>query len=469
MERPAYLSSGDPARLFPALSEGNKEQRATSIFLSVLSAVPPFADVLLSQIGKNISSRTVVNTFTEIVFDQEAGSGRKDRPDGLIEIESRGKKWTALVEAKIGNNHLDIDQVERYLKLARENGIDAVITISNDFVTLPTHPPLKVSKSLLKKVSLFHFSWTSILTEAVLLHEKRTLRDGEQAFLIREFVRFFSHPSAGLSGYTTMPESWVTAIDRIQAGGKIPKSDVAHSVVSAWHQEVRDLVLQMSRQIGVGVELKLPRNHLNDPEKRLKDGIDALCETGALEEALSIPNAASDILLTADLRARCIRISMKLNAPKDKKTSKARLNWLLKQLKDTEEDTVQVGLNWVARAGTSYYSHAELEKRPEIAYENNTAREIRSFEITVTSKSARRFNGRKTFIEEIESMVPRFYEYLGQHLRAWSPSPPKPIHSVKKAEEQNTKEVGVAGNAHAELLEIPEFLNRVALVQSKEL
>jgi hypothetical protein len=461
MERPVYLKSGDPARLFPALSESNKEQRATSILLSVLSAVPPFANILLSQIGQKIGSRTVVNTYTEIVFKSDPGNEIKYRPDGLVEVVSRNNRWTALIESKIGTNRLDVNQVESYLKLARENGIDAVITISNDFATLPTHPPLKVSKANLKKVSLFHFSWTSVLTEAVLMHENEEIGGDEQAFLIREFVRFFSHPSAGINGYTSMPEEWNTAIERIQAGGKIPKSNVATAVVSAWHQEVRDLVLQMSRRIGVGVELRLPRSHVSDPEKRLKYSIDELCETGALNDSLIIPNTASDITLVADLRARCIRISMKMEAPKDKQSSKARLNWLLRQLKDIEEQGIQIGLSWVARSGSSYFSLSELRERPEVAYEGKPDHEIRSFEITTMSKSARRFNGRKTFIEDIETMVPRFYEFLGQHLRAWNPSPPKPVHSVAKDKAvEKSIPVGIAGNAHGEMLEIPQFLNR---------
>ncbi len=461
MDRPSYLKSGEPARLFPALSESNKEQRATSILLSVLSAVPPFANVLLSQIGQKVGSRSVVNTYTEVVFNSESGNGKKDRPDGLLEIVSKNKKWSAFIESKIGTNRLDADQVERYLKLARDNGVDAVITISNDFATLPTHPPLKVSKANLRKVSLFHFSWTSILTEAVLMHEKEAIAGGEQAFLVREFVRFFSHPSAGINGYTTMPTEWNTAIERIQAGGKIPKSDIATIVASAWHQEVRDLVLQMSRRIGVNVELKLLRGHINDPESRLKNTVDELCETCALTDIVTVPNAASDITLAADLRARCIRISMKLGAPKDRQSSKARLNWLLRQLKDIEEEGIQIGLSWVAKSGTSYFSLNELHERPEAAYENEPDREIRSFEITTMSKSARRFNGRKTVIEDIETMVPQFYEFLGQHLRAWNPSPPKPIHSVRENEpEEKSEPTGLAGNDHGELLEIPQFLDR---------
>ena len=192
MKLPNYLKSGDVARLFPVISETGKEQRAASIFLSVLSAVPPFANAFLSQISQRIGPRSAINTFTEVVFNDEKNIGGIDRPDGLIEITSGKRQWKALLETKIGNNKLEKDQLERYLRLARDNSIDAVITISNEFAAIPTHHPISIQKNLMRKVDFFHFSWSSILTEAVLLHDTSALTDIEQAFLVRELIRFFS-------------------------------------------------------------------------------------------------------------------------------------------------------------------------------------------------------------------------------------------------------------------------------------
>src|SRR3546814_4652669 len=62
----------------------------------------------------------------------------KDRPDGLLVLEGgSGRVWRCLVEAKIGRNELEVEQVERYLAIARAVRLDAVLTISNQFVALP--------------------------------------------------------------------------------------------------------------------------------------------------------------------------------------------------------------------------------------------------------------------------------------------------------------------------------------------
>ena len=63
MKLPEYLKSGEVARLFPVISDSSKEQRAASILMSVLSAVPPFSNAILSQLGQKVGTRSVVNSF----------------------------------------------------------------------------------------------------------------------------------------------------------------------------------------------------------------------------------------------------------------------------------------------------------------------------------------------------------------------------------------------------------------------
>ncbi len=479
MELPVFLKSGEVARLFPVISETGKEQRAASILLAVLSAVPSYADAVLGRVGQRISSRTTINTFTEVVFKNDDKASRQDRPDGLIEIERSNRKWNALIETKVGNNRLSDEQIERYLRLAKENSIDAVITISNEFAALPHHHPIAVQRALTKKVDLLHFSWASLLTEAILLHERSAISDSEQAFLLREFVRFFSHASAGVARYTSMPKEWSTAVDRIHAGGTIPKHELAQDVIGGWHQELRDLVLYMSRVIGRPVTIKLSRNEASDAERHLNEDIEKLCRHSLMEARLQIPNAASDLHIVADLRSRTLRISMRLDAPRDKKSGKARLNWLLRQLsKVADRNHVSVGLVWSSRAATSIYPLDELIDNPEVADGSRPGSEIRAFDIVLASASARWFSGRRTFIEDLELLAPGFYESIGQHLRSWQPKPPKPKHSVMEQEVEpsnsgpdpdtpkpvhEVRPLAHAGNAHSDLLEIPDYLRRGVL------
>jgi hypothetical protein len=94
----------------------------------MFSAVPDFANAVLSPFWQTIGQRTIINTFTEIVLEGDKESSR-DRPDGLIIIKRGNNTWTALVEAKVRKSKIEKEQIERYLRLANLHSINALITI----------------------------------------------------------------------------------------------------------------------------------------------------------------------------------------------------------------------------------------------------------------------------------------------------------------------------------------------------
>ena len=60
------------------------------------------------------------------------------------------------------------------------------------------------------------------------------------------------------------------------------------------------------------------------------------------------------------------------------------------------------------------------------AYDSDITNVVPSkFEVFYMVDLAGRFAGNKVFIDELEAAVPRFYEQVGQRLRAWVAPPPK--------------------------------------------
>ena len=377
----------------------------------------------------------------------------------MIEVVTGKQKWSALVEAKIGLSSLETDQIERYLSLAKKNSVDAVITVSNEFAARPHHHPIAVSKRLTGKVSLYHFSWTSLLTSAILLQEQAAISDPEQAFLLREFIRFFSHHSVGISHFTLMPQEWTTAIERFKAGGKISRGEIGNSVVNGWHQELKDLTLFMSCIIGCEIKVNLSRAHEADLNARLKDDVDKLRKNGQLTTTLIIPDAAADLEITADLKSRTIRASMTVGAPLDKKKSTTRLKWLLRLLKAVEPENISVEIIWKSKARNDHFALAELIQHPERIGQVTHSSEVGKFKITLTTTNPNKFKGRKNFVEELKTLALQYYETIGQFLQNWTPSPPTPTHSVTVAA-QTKSDIHEAGNSSSDLLEIPDFLLR---------
>jgi hypothetical protein len=206
INRPDFIMSGDEARLFPILAETSREKRVASIFLAVMTQIPALAEEVLATVGIRVGKYTKIRAFTEVVVKIKSDGGC--RPDGLIVVNTGRSEWTALVEAKIGKRPLTEDQVQKYIELAKVNGIDAVITISNQFTAKPEHSPVSIQKTQLRKVSLYHWSWPWLVTVCKILTYQETVEDAEQTYLLSQLNHFLAHPATGIEHFTQMAPSW---------------------------------------------------------------------------------------------------------------------------------------------------------------------------------------------------------------------------------------------------------------------
>ena len=83
---PAFLVSGEKARLIPVVADTSKENRAASVLLATISSVDDFAKALLSGIGQRVGTRARIECFTEVVFEKSPDDA-KIRPDGLLIVD----------------------------------------------------------------------------------------------------------------------------------------------------------------------------------------------------------------------------------------------------------------------------------------------------------------------------------------------------------------------------------------------
>jgi len=436
-QRPEYLKQGERARLFPTISETNRENRPTSVFLALLPYIPAFSADLLLPIGIRIGQRSRIECWTEVV---PCSSSHLDkRPDGLIVVKAGQRIWKALVEAKIRNNQINEEQVKNYLEAAKECGIDAVITISNQFVARPEFAPVNVPKTLLRRVKLYHWSWTYIRTHCEILHRDMT-DNPEQAFLLDEFLRLLEHKDSGVQRFSQMNPGWKQLVQTVTNQGSLSKNDPdTIDCIGSWHQEERDLSLQLSRHVGAKVQTVMARKSIGDSEIRLKDDISKLVNDNVLYAAFRIPNCASDLEITAHLMARTVTFGMKLNAPLDRKSTKARVNWLLRML-PVDDSSLILRAYWPSRSDPTDASIADLRIDGSVIQTGNPKVVPSRFEVLLIDNLGGDFLGRQKFIERIEKNITLFYDLVGQRLRAWQPPPPKPIHPPDSIESSTVEE-----------------------------
>lgn len=418
------LVQGEQARLIPVGSEKAQERRATSVFLSTLSVVERFAISVLGTVGQKLGARSSLECYTEVVLTQD--KDKNDRPDGLIVLRTGKRVWSALIEAKTGTAQLDVDQIQRYLSIAKQHKIDAVITISNQFAALPTHHPVKVPKTATRSVGLFHWSWMSLRTHAIFELDIEQKLDPEQRYILNEFKRYFMHPSSGVKSFDSMNTEWKEVCSTVKNGGRLLKTaEEVRNTIGAWHQEQRDISLLLTRELKVPVSLKLKKTHKAEPESRLKDDSQALVDNHRLTSVFEIPDAASDLTVIADLRRRTVSASMEIIAPTDKKSTKARVNWLIRQLQKTGDSSIQIVAKWPGRTQDTSASLDVLRDEPGALQCENTSLSPTRFQVMLVRDLAGKFSGSKTFLDCLNSAVKDYYREAGEHLRLWVPPAPK--------------------------------------------
>ncbi len=427
IQKPDYLASGERARLIPVLADTSKEGRITSSTLAAFMSVDEFAKGLLDSVGVRLGKTSKVECFTEIVLQGKDRSASKIRPDGLIVVTTGKKQWSALVEAKIGKAELQSEQVETYLDLAKEHKIDCVITISNQFAASPTHHPLTVSKTKTRSVSLFHWSWTYLIAEAVMWVKYHGVTDPDQAYILEELVRYLQHDSSGVTSFDRMNSTWKDVCSSVQNRITLKKSaqEVLDSVGS-WHQFIRNVSLHLSLAIGETTTIYLKKAHRDDANKRLDDDAAQLAHEQTLTAEFDIPDAASRIKLTADVETRSVTACMRVKAPEERATTKGRINWFVGQLKKTTHPDVAIRAIWPSRAPDTMATLSTIrEQGIEALLCDNSSLKPTAFEVTLTRDLGAKFKGAKTFIQESEPLLLEFYEQAGQHIKEWVAPPPK--------------------------------------------
>lgn len=408
------------ARLIPTSGiNGAEEQerRATSALLAVLTSVREFGRAITQPVGAPAGQ---IETFIEVPFTVE---DRKVFPDGLIRVRRGQRSWTALVEVKTGTNALYAQQLEDYLDVARAHSFDALITISNEIpATIGAHPT-PVDKRKLKKVALHHFSWSEILTAAVVQKEHRGVADPDQAWILGELIRYLEHPKSGALSFEDMGQSWVTVREAVAAGTLRVNDAGLQEVVSRFDALIRFVGLKLGRQLGSEVLPVVPRNEASDPKVRSSRMATELAKDGHVTAGMRIPGAISDLTVVADLRAGQVTASFTIDAPKEGKPT-TRINWLLRQLKSASDSLRIEAIPVRSSSGTAELLGTVRDSPALLVPESG--REIKSFVVTKSVPlGGKRGTGRGSFIDSVVSAVESAYSEIGQSIKAWAATPPK--------------------------------------------
>jgi hypothetical protein len=408
-----------PSRLIPTLKTGH-EMALTSIFLTTIKLVKEYRDNIFKEIKLNRSGKAYY--YTEACFPDIDES----RIDGLIIIVIKGKISDAVFfEMKNKNNGLIPDQIQTYLNISNKLKVDKLVTVSNEFVADSSHSPVKVKVP--RNVSLFHFSWTYLITKGQLLLFKNSanIKDDDQVEIMRETLYYFENPISGINGYNQMKPGWKLLADNIRAQKQLKASDkYIQDAVLSWYEEEKDMALLVSRKLGVLVK-STPKG-----KDSLKNDINKVVKNNFLDGTLSIKNSVSDIKITAEFERRMVSMSIKIKPPLNIGTV-ARISWISRQLDSCNKKgvtTFQKIENNIWIEANIKYAKANLKvKLSELSSLNELAKgkDVQSFNVVLINGFGTSFASNKKFIENIDKMILDYYEGIVQHMTNWSRPAPR--------------------------------------------
>jgi len=416
------------ARLIPFYKPGD-EMALSSIFLSGLRLITEFRKNLFKSITLPFSGSVHIYTEVEfLLFD-------KKRIDGLILIV-RGKKIIdgVIIEVKNKNNELNHQQISNYIEIAKEYKIPKVLTISNQFVNFPTQSPLSIKTP--KYVSLYHFSWSYILTIAhiLLIDNDTNISNDDQVEIMEEIVNYLESPKSGVVGFQQMKAGWTEVAHKINAGASLKlKDDSVDETVSSWIEEERDMALILSRELGLLVRSG-QKKYKNDLLARINHEKKQLVSNQNLESNLQVDGAVSDIVVKPNFGRKNIEMSVDVKAPLDRKT-RPQITWIKNQIKLCQKKSPE--LYNIMEKGMMLDISIKFSSNPvrvpiteiEDAHEKLIGKEIKSFSIVFINYLGKKFESRKQFVNIIEKMLVDYYRGIIQYLKNWEKPAPK-FHKV---------------------------------------
>jgi hypothetical protein len=362
-----------------------------------------------------------VSAFCEVPF--QLNDGRKFRTDGVITVQRGKTSWTLLVEVKTGTSELTQEQVEAYLEIVREQRLDGLLTISNQIVPSVNQHPVKVDGKRFGRVPLYHISWARILTVAILVKEYQGVSDPDQAWILGELIRYLEYDGSGALTFEDMGAQWPTIRNATRDQTVRLSDEGVRETAVRWDQLVQYLCLRLAARLGREVRPMLSKSEIENPESRVNAIVHELVDEGTLSGTIRIPNAVAPLHLLANLRMMTAETSIQVVAP-DVKRPSARVNWLLRQLKNAPGDVrIDVAFLWARDTSSELLSNIIEDPKCVLSEAN---RQPKSFRLTQSrGVGAKRKSGEGSFIGDISALVDGFYRDVVQDLKPWTPPAPQ--------------------------------------------
>jgi hypothetical protein len=413
-------------RLFPTVriaTTGEAETRATAALLAMLRAVSEFGRVIVKLAGGPAGK---IECYTEVpLVDHSQTPPLSLRPDGLLVVAGRGKRWRCFVEVKVGSSPMERPQLENYLQLAKQEGIDALISISNEAGL----GNLGLNKAQ-TKVELLHLSWERLLSEARLLCSQGSVGDTDQQWMLNEWIQYVSDPTSRIIDPPTLGQYFGELLTAAREGNMAAAGAAVRDVCGYWDGFLNKAAHRLRADLGVDVHPILTNAEKQSHDLRINNLHSVVSNESRLTGSLRVKNAASEIRVDVLLPSRTVRFGIDVKAPTEGKQL-TRLKWMVKQLAKAPS-SARIQVQWDQKRLKSQDLTSKLDSELRSLLRDLQGQPIPSdalpklFTIEWT-QDLQKAKGRSTaaILDGVMADLERFYRQVVEGITAFVPSAPK--------------------------------------------
>lgn len=432
---PSVRLEDHEVRLFPSAhisSDREAELRATASLLAIIRAVSEFGRAFVRAAGGPAGR---LSCYTEVPFRLTAtGNASPEivRPDGVIHAVRGKTHWVAFLEVKVGKAQLDPEQVDRYHRLARQEGADAVITVSNQPADPDNRPPVSLDGRRLRSVRVVHFSWERLLSEAHFLSKKKRISDPDQKWILDEWIRFVDDPRSRIIEPPELGTHWATVLRAAKTGALGQVAKELEDVASHWRDYLKKAALRLRAKLGVDVRVQLGRKERQDSRWHLQKLVSEALGSSALSGTLRIPDAVGDVRLDLFLHSRCVRYGVDIAAP-NRGRQATRVRWLARQLQGLDLPAgLLVDVRWAGRIPVTTVPGSIFIEQPESVLSDRSGAPIakdvvpKAFTLHWTTKlRSSRGRSSSSVLEGVSEGLEDFYRRVVEKLVPFVPRAPR--------------------------------------------
>ncbi|MFK7940592.1 MAG: hypothetical protein AB8B82_14520 [Roseovarius sp.] len=325
------------------------------------------------------------------------------RPDGLIACQKGKTNWAAFIEAKSEKNLIRVDQITSYLELAKQTGVENIITISNEFARVPSEPPYHVDRKKSRSLNVMHFAWSDIRTSLELARCNLELSDAEDA-LLGECLEYFWHEKSGILTYDAMPEVWPNFVEAASTAlGFNSNVKGFTDVVYGWQQERRDLCSKLTHFLSTEVELRHRAGVRSTDEERTKLDRQDLSSNYILHTQYFFKHAKIAINVELNLHSSRMIATMDVPVPEGK-GARATISWLSKLLENIPLEGANLFIDWPGRGRDFEMPVTEFLREPEMVLDGQKLAP-KGVSLILSRHGVRNFKSRKKVVVDLEDMV----------------------------------------------------------------